>query len=108
VRKKMEAFRKFFIMLMLAAVLLSPFAFTGTALATEGGGGAYPNGAEDFMAGALPPPASRSPLSSCTISTRKMMTRIINPARSSMKTTPSVITSTSNGLLVSGGATIAR
>lgn len=26
------------------------------AMATEGGGGAYPNGAEDFMSGALPPP----------------------------------------------------
>ena len=25
-------------------------------LATEGGGGAYPNGAEDFMSGAVPPP----------------------------------------------------
>ncbi|MRR35115.1 hypothetical protein EG829_10580, partial [bacterium] len=27
----------------------------GPAFATEGGGGAYPNGAEDFMTGALPP-----------------------------------------------------
>ncbi|MEI6214522.1 MAG: transporter [Desulfuromonadales bacterium] len=27
-------------------------------LATEGGGGAYPNGAEDFMAGAVPPPGT--------------------------------------------------
>src|SRR5210317_2077801 len=26
--------------------------------ATEGGGGAYPNGAEDFMSGALPPPGN--------------------------------------------------
>ncbi len=26
--------------------------------ATEGGGGAYPNGAEDFMAGAVPPPGT--------------------------------------------------
>ena len=40
------------------------WAFVGTciltlatgAFATEGGGGAYPNGAEDFMTGALPPP----------------------------------------------------
>lgn len=30
----------------------------GTGLATEGGGGAYPNGAEDLMSGALPPPGS--------------------------------------------------
>ena len=28
----------------------------GGAWATENGGGAYPNGAEDFMAGAVPPP----------------------------------------------------
>jgi hypothetical protein len=28
------------------------------ASATEGGGGAYPNGAEDFMAGAVPPPGT--------------------------------------------------
>jgi hypothetical protein len=56
VRNKLKAFRKWFIVLMLATVLLSPVALTGTALATEGGGGAYPNGAEDFMAGALPPP----------------------------------------------------
>ncbi|HOJ31109.1 MAG TPA: transporter [bacterium] len=30
--------------------------FAGFSFATEGGGGAYPNGAEDFMAGAVPPP----------------------------------------------------
>ncbi len=30
----------------------------GPAMATEGGGGAYPNGAEDFMAGAVPPPGT--------------------------------------------------
>lgn len=58
VMKKCEAFRKLFIMLVAAAVLLSPVALTGPALATEGGGGAYPNGAEDFMAGALPPPGT--------------------------------------------------
>ncbi len=28
------------------------------AFATEGGGGAYPNGAEGFMAGAVPPPGN--------------------------------------------------
>ena len=30
----------------------------GVAHATEGGGGAYHNGAEDFMTGALPPPGN--------------------------------------------------
>lgn len=32
--------------------------FSSSASATEGGGGAYPNGAEDFMSGALPPPGT--------------------------------------------------
>jgi hypothetical protein len=32
--------------------------FVGSASATEGGGSAYPNGAEDFMSGALPPPGT--------------------------------------------------
>ncbi len=49
-------------MLLLALCLLGFFAgtalFDGSALATEGGGGAYPNGAEDFMTGALPPPGT--------------------------------------------------
>ena len=40
-------------------VLLSLFIMTQReASATEGGGGAYPNGAEDFMAGAVPPPGT--------------------------------------------------
>jgi hypothetical protein len=30
----------------------------GNVFATEGGGGAYPNGAEDFMSGAVPPPGT--------------------------------------------------
>jgi hypothetical protein len=55
---KRKTFGKFLIMLIVAIMLLSTTAFTGTALATEGGGGAYPNGAEDFMAGALPPPGT--------------------------------------------------
>jgi len=41
-------------------VTLTVFSLTGLyvmdALATESGGGAYPNGAEDFMSGAVPPP----------------------------------------------------
>ena len=34
------------------------FLAAGSAHATEGGGGHYPNGAEDFMVGALPPPGT--------------------------------------------------
>lgn len=43
---------------MVAALLIGGLSFAGTANATEGGGGAYPNGAEDFMAGAVPPPGN--------------------------------------------------
>ncbi|MCX7706244.1 MAG: transporter [bacterium] len=39
---------------MLLVILFLGFA--GLSFATEGGGGSYPNGAEDFMAGAVPPP----------------------------------------------------
>jgi hypothetical protein len=43
------------VLALLVAVCLS--FVTGTDVhATEGGGGAYPNGAEDFMSGAVPPP----------------------------------------------------
>jgi hypothetical protein len=43
-----------FVVLLSVSFLL---AFTGVNVyATEGGGGAYPNGAEDFMSGAVPPP----------------------------------------------------
>jgi hypothetical protein len=52
-----KSFRKSLIVVV-AAALIAPAALTGQALATEGGGGAYPNGAEDFMAGALPPPGT--------------------------------------------------
>jgi hypothetical protein len=47
-----------------AAGILTGLALCGALLmgtqawATEGGGGAYPNGAEDFMVGALPPPGT--------------------------------------------------
>lgn len=41
---------------MIAA--LAAVTAAGTAHATQGGGGAYPNGAEDFMAGAVPPPGT--------------------------------------------------
>jgi hypothetical protein len=43
--------------LMMAAALLVLAGGT-VANATEGGGGAYPNGAEDFMSGAVPPPGT--------------------------------------------------
>ena len=52
-----KLFRKSLIVLV-AAALIGPAALTGPALATEGGGGSYPNGAEDFMTGALPPPGT--------------------------------------------------
>ena len=38
-------------MLLFGILILSSLCF-----ATENGGGAYPNGAEDFMSGAVPPP----------------------------------------------------
>lgn len=41
-----------------AAGLAAALALATPAAATEGGGGHYPNGAEDFMVGALPPPGT--------------------------------------------------
>ena len=41
-----------------AACLAAALALATPAAATEGGGGHYPNGAEDFMVGALPPPGT--------------------------------------------------
>lgn len=41
-----------------AAGLATALALATPAAATEGGGGHYPNGAEDFMVGALPPPGT--------------------------------------------------
>jgi len=43
---------------LLTVAVLTALTFAGPARATEGGGGAYPNGAEDFMTGALPPPGT--------------------------------------------------
>ncbi|HWR90032.1 MAG TPA: transporter [Dissulfurispiraceae bacterium] len=51
---KMMRFIAVFIALFLAVTTFS----SENADATEFGGGAYPNGAEDFMAGALPPPGT--------------------------------------------------
>jgi hypothetical protein len=43
---------------MFAVLLMGVLSIAAIAGATEGGGGAYPNGAEDFMAGAVPPPGN--------------------------------------------------
>ncbi|ALK97926.1 hypothetical protein AB595_10085 [Massilia sp. WF1] len=39
-----------------AATLAAALLLTAPAFATEGGGGIYPNGAENFLSGAMPPP----------------------------------------------------
>lgn len=44
--------KKFIVMSVITAAFAVP---CSSAFATEGGGGAYPNGAEDVMAGAIPP-----------------------------------------------------
>lgn len=57
--KRYGRLKKYFQMLFLL-LFVSLFVATtgGNVFATEGGGGAYPNGAEDFMAGAVPPPGT--------------------------------------------------
>ena len=53
--KRFVQFKRVFLFLVL--VISSLFVLTSVNVyATEGGGGAYPNGAEDFMSGAIPPP----------------------------------------------------
>ena len=53
--KRFDQFKRVFLFLVLA--ISSLFVLTSVNVyATEGGGGAYPNGAEDFMSGAIPPP----------------------------------------------------
>ncbi len=47
--------RRIFVVVILVVVSIS---LVESARATQGGGGAYPNGAEDFMSGALPPPGT--------------------------------------------------
>lgn len=44
--------------LLAGIMLLASLIINAPANATQGGGGAYPNGAEDFMSGALPPPGT--------------------------------------------------
>jgi hypothetical protein len=46
------------LILFVSVLFIGTVSFHVSAYATEGGGGAYPNGAEDFMAGALPPPGT--------------------------------------------------
>ena len=48
----------FFRLLCTGILLLAGLAVSSPSHATQGGGGAYPNGAEDFMSGALPPPGT--------------------------------------------------
>lgn len=48
----------FFRLLFAGILLLAGLAVGTPSHATQGGGGAYPNGAEDFMSGALPPPGT--------------------------------------------------
>jgi len=57
--KRYGRLKKYFQMFFLP-LFVSLFVATtgGNVFATEGGGGAYPNGAEDFMAGAVPPPGT--------------------------------------------------
>ena len=47
-----------FRLLFTGILLLAALAGGTPSHATQGGGGAYPNGAEDFMSGALPPPGT--------------------------------------------------
>lgn len=47
-----------FRLLFTGILLLAGLAVGTPSHATQGGGGAYPNGAEDFMSGALPPPGT--------------------------------------------------
>jgi hypothetical protein len=47
-----------FVLMLVLTLFIGAAFLTSSALATEGGGGAYPNGAEDFMVGALPPPGT--------------------------------------------------
>jgi hypothetical protein len=57
--KRCPTCKNVFLPLLLAvSMLLFTTAFIDDASATEGGGGAYPNGAEDFMVGAQPPPGT--------------------------------------------------
>ena len=56
--KKWKALKRLFIAIIAAAVFMCQAVTTEQAFATESGGGAYPNGAESFMAGALPPPGT--------------------------------------------------
>jgi hypothetical protein len=55
---KMRMFRLFLFVVLATGSLLYSMTFTDYACATEGGGGAYANGVEDFMTGALPPPGT--------------------------------------------------
>ncbi|MGB9716005.1 MAG: SphA family protein [Thermodesulfovibrionales bacterium] len=59
-RKAFKKYQKYIFVtsILFSAVLIFLVMSTGKVLATEGGGGAYPNGAEDFWCGAVPPPGT--------------------------------------------------
>ena len=51
--------RKWFVFVSIVVIVLSLCVLKATDVsATENGGSAYPNGVEDFMSGALPPPGT--------------------------------------------------
>jgi hypothetical protein len=50
--------KMFLFSLLVVALFTGAASLSSSAQATEGGGGAYPNGAEDSMIGALPPPGT--------------------------------------------------
>ena len=55
---KRKIIKLLLLVLLATGALMYSMTFTDYACATEGGGGAYPNGVEDFMTGALPPPGT--------------------------------------------------
>lgn len=54
----MKTVRNFVFFVFVMCCLLTTFFLCDTAFSTEGGGGAYPNGAEDFYTGRVPPPGT--------------------------------------------------
>jgi len=57
-KNTMRIYGLVYLALLLMSALSLTFLQSEDAFATENGGGAYPNGAEDFMSGAVPPPGT--------------------------------------------------
>ena len=57
-KKNSSIMKSVLVVILFLGLCVGPVPFSGTASATEGGGGHYPNGVEDFMSGALPPPGT--------------------------------------------------